>query len=155
MSLIGDLYRASPENRRFLQARLLGANAELASYQKLVSDAVYPDPFSRKPIRVSEAQRLMRQYRAATKDVAGSVELTLTFLEAGTEQAVDLGYGDEGYFRALARALDSVVEGLKQLEPAARERALARLHRLAARAAKIGWGYGDYVRDMVAELGEE
>ena len=106
-------------------------------------------------MRVGEAQRLIRHYRAATKDVAGSVELTLTFIEAGTEQAADLGYGDENYFSALERALDSVAAGLKQLEPSARERVLARLHRLAARAAKIGWGYSDYVRDMVAELGEE
>jgi hypothetical protein len=30
----------------------------------------------------------------------------LTFVEAGTEQAADLGYGDEAYFKALQIRLD-------------------------------------------------
>jgi len=75
-------------------------------------------------------------------------------VEAGTEQAADLGYGDERYFGALERALDSVVKGLSQLGPDALDRAIARLRRVAARAAVIGWGFGDYVQDLVAGVQE-
>lgn len=58
VNLVRDIYRSSQENRRFLHARLLGSKTELAKYRKLVVDAIYPDPFSRRPVRVSEAERL-------------------------------------------------------------------------------------------------
>ena len=35
VSLLGDIYRSSPENRRFLLARLLGSQIELDKYRKL------------------------------------------------------------------------------------------------------------------------
>ncbi len=155
VSLIADLYRASADNRRFLHARFLGTEVEIATYRKLVEEAIYPDPFSRRPVRIGEAQRLVRQYRQATDDIAGTIELTLTLVEAGTEQAADLGYGDERYFGALERALDAVVKDVNQLEPDALERVVARLRRVAARSAAIGWGYGDYVQDLVARLAPE
>ena len=34
----------------------------------------------------------------------------LTFIEVGTEQAADLGYGDEAYFDALQIRLDAVAK---------------------------------------------
>jgi hypothetical protein len=96
VSLLGDLYRSSPENRRFLHARLLGSQLELDKYRKLVVDAVYLDPFSQRPVRVKEAERLIRHYRQATNDAEGTVDLMLSFVEAGTDQAADLGYGGSG-----------------------------------------------------------
>lgn len=101
VNLVRDIYRSSQENRRFLHARLLGSKTELAKYRKLVVDAIYPDPFSRRPVRVSEAERLMRHYLQATSDIEGTVDLMLSFVEAGTEQAADLGYGEERYFVVL------------------------------------------------------
>jgi len=134
VALVGDLYRASPENRRFLHARVLGDGAEIDNYRKLVSDAVYPRLFSQRPVRVGEAKRLIR--------------LTLTFIEDGTKQAADRGYGADAYIAALERALDSVVEVLENLPPDPRGRAGARIERVAVEAASIGWGYGDYVQDV-------
>ena len=67
VSLLEGIYRSSPENRRFLHARLLGSQIELDKYRKLVADAVYPDPFSQRPVRVKEAERLIRHYRQATR----------------------------------------------------------------------------------------
>jgi hypothetical protein len=151
VGVLGDLYRASPENRRFLHARFLGAETEIERYRKLIADAVYPDPFSRRPVRIGEAQKTIRQYRRATgTDIAGVVDLTLTFIEAGTEQSADLGYGDEQYFGALERALDSIGKVWVHLSQERRQDASVRIQRIAARAASIGWGYGDYVQDFVA-----
>jgi hypothetical protein len=153
ITLVHDLYRASPENRRFLHARLLGPHLELAKYRQLVSDAVFPDPFSSRSVRVGEAQRLIRHYRQATGDVPGTVELLLTFVEAGTEQAADLGYEDERYFAALERALDTAVALAPDLPSDRRRELLRRVRRLAERASAVGWGYGDYVGEVAADLG--
>ncbi len=47
VALVGDLYAASPENRHFLEGRLLPTAAHLEKYRGRVIDAVYPDPLSR------------------------------------------------------------------------------------------------------------
>jgi len=152
VALIRDLYDVSAENRRFLRARLLDSRAELATYRRQVADAVFPDPLSRRPVRLGEAQRLIRHFRRATEDVAGTVDLMLTLVEAGTEQAADLGYGDERYFTSLEGVIRDAVKALKTLPGESRERVVARLRRVANRGASIGWGYGDYLREVVAAL---
>ena len=152
VTLIRDLYQASPENRRFLRGRLLPDAADLEEYRSRVIDAVFPDPFSRKPVRVGEAQRLIRHYRLATGDEPGAVDLMLALVEAGTEQSLDLGYADEAYFASLERVLESVVEAFSSLPEAPRPSVVQRLRQLAVRAEPIGWGYGNAVRQITAPV---
>ena len=152
IALARDLYRASPENRRFLHARLLGPAVEIAKYRELVRDAIYPDAFSRRPVRLAEAQRLVRHYRQATGDLSGTLDLLLTFVEAGTEQAADLAYGDERYFVALERALDEAVEIGHTLSGPVHRAFVDRARKLADRASAVGWGFGDYVVEAAAGL---
>lgn len=152
IALVRDLYRASPENRRFLHARLLGSQIELATYRQLIAEAVFPDPLSSRPVRVGEAQRLIRHYRQATDDLPGTIELLLTLVEAGTEPAADLGYEGEPYFLALERALDAAVELAETLPAPLRRDFVRRIGKLAERASAVGWGYGDYVGEVAAGL---
>jgi hypothetical protein len=60
LDLIHDLYRASPENRLFVEGRLLPSAANAERYRNRVEEAIFPDPFSRKRVRVGEAERLIR-----------------------------------------------------------------------------------------------
>lgn len=152
LALVHDLYEANAANRRFLEARFLSASASLEKYRRLVANAVYPDPFSRRAVSVREATMIITEYRRSTGDVAGTVDLTLTFLEAGTEQAADLGYGDESYFGALERKLDAVAKSWPDLSPPVRKDAAMRLDRIRRRAQNIGWGYCDYVDEVVGAL---
>ena len=55
VGIIRDLYEASNLNRRFLHARFVPAAPVLEEYRRLVRDAVFPDPFSERPIRLREA----------------------------------------------------------------------------------------------------
>jgi hypothetical protein len=152
VALVHDLYDTSTANRRFLEARFLSSATSLEKYRRLVADAVYPDPFSRRQISVRDATKTITEYRRSTGDVVGTVDLMLTFLEAGTEQAADLGYGDEVYFGALERKLDAVAKSWQDLSPDIRNEAAKRLERIQRRAKKIGWGYCDYVDDVVTTL---
>jgi hypothetical protein len=151
IDLIRDLYRVSPENRQFLQGRLLPNDRNLEQYRDRVLDAVFPDPLSRKRVRIAEAERLIRHFRLSTLDDVGTTDLRLAFVEAGTEQAADLGYGDEKYFAALLRALESVVDALPSLPPEARLSVEERLRDLRKPASRVGWGYPDAVRDVIAK----
>jgi len=72
----------------------------------------------------------------------------LAMVEAGTEQAVDLGYANEAYFASLERVLESVVDALSSLPESAQPSIVERLRQVAKRAESTGWGYGDAVREI-------
>jgi hypothetical protein len=150
VAVVRDLYEASPDNRRFLHARLLGGRGELDKYRRLVEDAVFPDPLSRKPVRIAEAKRLIRHYGNATGDQVGVADLLLSAVAAGTEQAADLGYGNDSYFTSLLGMLGTAVGTIQRLPAKERPAFAKRLDSIAHRAAPVGWGYGDAVREMVA-----
>ena len=76
----------------------------------------------------------------------------LTFVEAGTEQAADLGYGDEAYFNALQIRLDAVAKEFDSLPADRRATVRARLGRIQMRARAVGWGWGDSVDEAVHAL---
>ena len=68
-----------------------------------------------RPVRLRAASDAIVQYGRSTKDEVGKVDLLLTFVEAGTAQAADLGYGDDPYFAALARHVAQVVKSWPEL----------------------------------------
>jgi hypothetical protein len=152
VELIRDLYQASAENQRFLHSRLVNPTSELQKYRKLICEAVSPDPFHNKPVRVAEAKRLIRHYERATGDVAGTIDLLLTFVAAGTDYAADLGYGDDTYFGALERALQTAVKMLPQLGAEEFAKAREELGWIRNRSQGIGWGFGDNVDDLTAAV---
>jgi hypothetical protein len=149
---IRDLYDASTANRRFLHARFVPAASALDDYRDLVEKAVFPDPFSQRPIRLRDAAAAITDYKRSTGDLVGVVDLLLTFVEAGTEQAADLGYGDETYFSTLERKLAEAATLLDALPTEARGSAATRFIELGKYQDKIGWGYGDYLADMAARV---
>ena len=153
VSLLGDLYDANVANRRFLHSRLTPASRAIEEYRRLVADAIYPDPFSKRRVSVRDAAAAIVEYRRATGDASGTVDLMLTFVEAGTEQAVDLGYGDEAYFDALQIRLDAVAKEFDTLPADVRENVRARLDLIQVRAHDVGWGFGDAVDELVHALG--
>ncbi len=150
VGVIRDLYDASPSNRRFLHARFVPAAAALDEYRDLVDKAIFPDPFSQRPIRLRDAAAAIADYKRSTGDLV--VDLLLRFVEAGTEQAADLGYGDETYFSTLERKLAEAVSLLEALPDEACGKAVVRFIRLAKYQDKIGWGYGDYLADVAARV---
>jgi hypothetical protein len=152
VSLIGDLYDANAANRRFLHSRLAPGDNAIEEYHRLVADAIYPDPLSRRQISVRDAGAVITEYRRSTGDTAGTIDLMLTFVEAGTEQAADLGYGDDAYFSALENKLEAIVKGFEEMPPNVKAAVVERLTRIRDRAKGIGWGYGDFVSDVVAAL---
>ena len=152
VSLLGDLYDASVANRRFLHSRLTRGSGAIDEYRHLVTDAIYPDPFSKRRVSVRDAAAAIVEYRRSTGDASGTVDLMLTFVEAGTEQAADLGYGDDAYFDALQIRLDAVAKEFDTLPAAVRAKVRARLGRIQVRAQNVGCGFSDAVDEMLHAL---
>ena len=152
LALIHDLYEIDGLNRRVMHERFIPSDGTFERYRHLVRAAVFPDPLSQRPIRLREATAAIREYQRATGNVAGTVDLMLDFVEAGTEQAADLGYGDDAYFAALERKVNEIVGLLKTLPSADRLPRTERLIQLGEYQEAIGWGFGDFLADVAARL---
>jgi hypothetical protein len=152
INLIGELYRMSKENQRFLEARLGNPLKELPEYRKLVGDCLYPDVFGKNTnVRIIEAKRAISQYERAAGEPAGTVDLMLTFVEQGTAFANDVGYGEDSFFSALEGMLTRALALLQQSTQELRDSLESRLIRLAHSARHLGWGYGDFVTVAIGD----
>ena len=155
--LIQDLFDHSQENRDFLAARLLrdsiGQQA-IAPYLKRIEAAFYNKkglPANR--LNLKDARSAIREYQRATSDPAGTLELMLAHVETGTSFTCEFGDITEVFYDSLC----STLHEMKKLLTSEEGRPLYgqvrdRLKELARQADGIGWGYGDYVGDIVAEL---
>ena len=149
VDIIKSLHDLARPNREFLQARLLGGGRSLETYRQRVIDAVAPNPLGRNPVRMAQALSAVREYTRATNEAEGTVDLLLSLLEAGTDQAVELGYGDERYFGSLLGTARQAIEMLPELSPNASADANARLLAIAQSATKTGYGFGDELAGLL------
>ena len=158
LALIKDLYDYSPENRAFLAARFAAGGNETAAleeYRERIIKQFFPTRGSYRDPKLREARQAIREYRKATADVAGTIDLMLTYVEAGTRFTNEYGDLWEAFYTSLESVLDDVVGLLNGPEgaglyPQFRERLLT----LKTKTQDSGWGYHDYVAAEVDELEE-
>jgi len=150
LDLARDLYHLSQENRDFLNARCLATKNRLDPYKEAIDEAIYPDIYSNKPIRISAAKKAISQYTKATKDQAGTLELMVYFVERGNQCTVDYGDIDEGFYSSLESMFGRILEALRHAGPEVVGRVLPRLVAIRDAAAGIGWGYHDFLCDALA-----
>lgn len=157
LDVVHDLFKLSEENRSLLAARALGASAAqplLESYRQRIERAFYTrNGLPQEKLQLGDARRAIRQFRAATSDLAGTLELMLTYVETGTQFTRDFGDIDAPFYGSLSSVLSEIERLLRQKEGRSfymqyRER----LQELGRLAEPIGWGYGDEVQDTIADL---
>ncbi len=157
IALVKDLHDASPDNRDFLLARFQAqddAGVALEKYRHKIVEQFFPARGDGK-LKLAEARRAIRDYRKATGNLTGTIDLMLTYVENGTEFTHEFGDINESFYNSLESVLNEVAQLLvregKELYPRFRER----VQRLATRADGIGWGYGDALRDQMYQLENE
>ena len=158
--LIQDLFGHSQDNRDFLAARLLRDSVGeqvLAPYLKPIEAAFYDRKgWPAKRLDLKDARSAIREYQRATSDPAGTLELMLVHVETGTKFTREFGDIDGGFYDSLCTTLHEIRKLLTSEEGRPLYgRVQARLEKLARKADGIGWGYGDYVVDVVGEIGAE
>jgi hypothetical protein len=157
IALVKDLYEASPDNRDFLHARFQAeenAGAALEKYRRKIVEQFFPARGDGK-LKLGEARKAIRDYRKATGNLEGTIDLMLTYVENGTEFTQEFGDINEPFYNSLESVLNEMAQLLlrdgTELYPRFRER----VQRLATHADGIGWGYGDALRDQVYHLENE
>lgn len=157
IALVKDLHDASPDNHDFLLARLQAEDATgaaLEKYRRKIVEQFFPARGDGK-LKLAEARKAIRDYRKATGNLTGTIDLMLAYVENGTKFTHEFGDINESFYNSLESVLNEMAQLLmregKELYPRFRER----VQRLTTFAENIGWGYGDAVRDQVYQLENE
>lgn len=157
-----DLFELSADNRAFLAARLLsddtadGGQSVSVSipYRQRILDAFYgKGGWPRSNLRLAGARKAIRNYRKATSDEVGKLNLMIAYLETGTEFIQDLGAEDESLIDSLWSVLNEIEAVFsKNSGPEFYRGFQQRLLDLDEKAREIGWGFGDHVGDIIVGL---
>lgn len=157
LALVKDLYDSAAENRDFIQAR---CNAEetggemLEKYRRKIVEQFFPARGGGK-LKLTEARKAIRDYRRATGNIAGTTELLMTYVENGARFTDQYGDIDERFYSSVESALDELAALLRGEAREMYSQFTDRLAEVDRMASRIGWGFGDYVADVVAGLEEE
>lgn len=111
---IQALYKLSPSNRDFLDARFGFHEIAISGYRKTIDECMYPDTRRGWSVRVGDAQRAMRHYQQASGDLVGTTELMIYGVERAIEFCSDHAYVEDALQKLLlglyARAISGVHE---------------------------------------------
>ncbi len=159
ISQIKDLFALSDDNRRFLESRFADGQDQvsitLSKYKQEIRICFFGErEISADSPKLREARRLIRDYQKATKDLVGTLDLKLHYVETGTEFTNTYGDIDEAFYSSLESVLNGFCEDIfKMPDP---EQAYAqfskRLIALKRDTYQIGWGYGDDVQEILSNL---
>ena len=123
IALVKDLHDASPDNRDFLLARFQvedDADAALEKYRRKIVEQFFPARGDGK-LKLAEARKAIRDYRKATGNLAGTIDLMLTYVENGTEFTHEFGDINESFYNSLESVLNEMAQLLmregKELYP--------------------------------------
>lgn len=157
LALIKDLYEAAAENRDFVQARCqadAGGGEVLEKYRGKIVAQFFPARGMGK-LKLGEARKAIRDYRKATGDLPGTAELLMTYVENGTRFTHEYGDIDERFYSSVESALDELAALLRGPARELYPLFSARLAQVEQMTDGIGWGFHDYVGDVVGRLEEE
>ena len=157
LSLVKDLYDAAPGNRDFIHARCQAEDSGgevLESYRSKIVEQFFPKRGFGK-LKLAEARKAIRDFRKATGNIPGTAELLMAYVENGVNFTREYGDIDERFYSSVESALEELADLLRgpgrELYPQFADR-LAKVEQLAD---GIGWGFHDFISDVVGQLEDE
>ena len=153
VSLVGELYNISIDNKHFLNARCSETCAEaIKSYRSLVKQFISPD--INEEIHKARAQKAISDYWLASGDPYGKIDLMLYYIECGTQFTIEYGDIDESFYNSLVAMFQKAIAEIKKIsgdQLNLKGNFIYRLRQIVDAAKNIGWGYGDDVQILFAK----
>jgi len=103
-------------------------------------------------LKLGEARKAIHDYRRATRDVPGTAELLMTYVENGTRFTHEYGDIDERFYNSVETTLDELAALLRGEAREIYPRFSGRLAKVEQMSDGIGWGFHDFVADVVGRL---
>jgi hypothetical protein len=98
-------------------------------------------------------KKLITRFGHVVDDPRFSIDLTLYYVECGTEYTNTFGDIDEPFYNSMCSVFGDVVHKLNQMDdPAVYDLLKDRLRRLVDETRNIGWGYGDFICENYCEI---
>ena len=157
LTLVKDLYETAAENRDFIHARCQageGGGEALEKYRSRIKEQFFPTRGFGK-LKLGEARKAIRDYRKATGNLPGTAELLMTYVENGARFTHEYGDIDERFYNSVESALEELAALLRGESRGVYPRFRDRLVRVEQMTDGIGWGFHDFVGDVVWRLEEE
>jgi len=157
IALLKDLYDADGDNRDFIHARCQAeefGDEALEKYRSRIVEQFFPARGDGK-LKLEEARKAIRDYRKATGNLHGMAELLMTYVENGTRFTHEHGDMDERFYDSVESALDELAALLRGAARGMYPQFRDRLARVERTTDGIGWGFHDFVGDVVWQLEEE
>ena len=155
LTLVRDLYAASPDNQAFLHARLGLGGDVLEPYKATISRWLWPDVFKNQDTSVAKAKKAIADYRQAVGQPEGLAELMVFYCQQAAGFYADVGMDDEGHFDALVRMFEKALAAASKLPAEQRDALLSRLDEVRRISHNFGYGVGDEMDDLLAGHGVE
>jgi hypothetical protein len=143
LQLVGDMYQLSPENRDFLQARLMPEPDCATPFKKRIRAALTPDAFGKFNYDLSAAERAIREFSLANSDLETLVDLMIYAVECGNNFTLNYGDINENFYDGLIDIYAAATEKTLQLPRDMRNIYRRRLEKIMKSSSGIGWGYYD------------
>lgn len=156
LALVKELYDAAAENRDWVEARCQqeDGGAVLEKHRRKIVEQFFPARGEGK-LKLGEARKAIRDYRRATRNVAGTAELLMTFVENGTRYTHEYGDIDERFYSSVESALDELAALLRGEAREIYPQFSGRLAKVEQMSDGIGWGFHDFVADVIGRLEED
>jgi len=151
LGLNHSLCSADKDNQTFLHTRFALGEDVLEPYKKTIDRWLLPDVLRNQGISVSQAKRVISDYKKAVGDPEGLVELLVFYCEQGAGFCSDFGNEDEAYFGALVRMFEEALKIANTLSVARRDELVARLDRVRDISHDFGYGVGDDMDFLLSE----
>jgi hypothetical protein len=156
LALVKDLYEVAAENRDFIQARSKTGEGDetLEKYRGKIVDQFFPARGDGK-LKLGEARKAIRDYRKATGNLPGTAELLMTYVENGAQFTHEFGDIDERFYNSVESVLEELAALLRGVARELYPQFSERLARVEQMTDGIGWGFHDFVANIVGQLEKE
>lgn len=157
LALIKDLFNASADGQAFFAMRFFSESQEVASAREPCRQRIAEQFFPKRgfgKLNLRSARKAITDYRKATRDTMGVLDLMLTYVENGTRFTCEYGDIDEPFYNSLVSMFEGFVK-LIRAKPQHYTFFRTRLLELAIQSSGIGWGYCDDVNSIVEALEKE
>lgn len=153
IGLIADLYALSKPNKDFLEARFIKNDEVLARYKSIIKKYIAPsEPWkNNQQISLKDAKKAISDYKKATNDTLGLIDLMVCYVEYGTDFLCEFGDMYEQYYCSLESVFSNALKLMKTFEYEDILSFEQRLQAVVKKSEHMGWGYYDAISDMLNE----
>jgi hypothetical protein len=157
VALIKDLYETASVNRDFIHARCqAGENGgqSLEVYRSKIIEQFFPAR-GYGNLKLGQARQAIREYRKASGNLAGVIELLMTYVENGVKYTHKYGDIDERFYNSIESCLNELTELLQGKARSFYPQYVDRLTKLIDLSDGIGWGFHDFIEETIDSLEEQ